>query len=87
MEQVNEKHNDLSLDLQKLIVANKQLRNENSNYKNMIESNNCLIKENEKIIWNKCQHVWERDYDVAFDDHIKYFCSKCGLWNNAYMYK
>ena len=77
----------MSPDIEKIIFANKKLKQDNLDYTNMIKSNNLLIRENEKIIWKKCDHKWERDYEVAFDDRIKYFCSKCGLWNNEYMYK
>ena len=52
----------------------------------MVEANKKLILENEKKIWKQCNHHWIRDYNVAFDDRIKFYCSKCNLWRNEYMY-
>ena len=43
------------------------------------------IKENEKIIWKSCPHIWEKD-DCSGYDRTSYFCSKCKLWRNHYMY-
>ena len=72
-------------EINKLIFANNQMKIDNVNYSNMIKSNNELIKQNEKQIWGKCKHIWKRDYNVAFDDRIKYYCSICKLWNNEYI--
>ena len=87
MEKEINKKSNINPDVEKLIFANKKLREDNNSYCKIINSNNSLIKENEKQLWKICDHQWQRDYEVAFDDRIKYFCSKCGLWNNEYMYK
>lgn len=73
-------------EVQKLLYSNRKLNEEINEYMNLIEANKKLISENEKKIWKKCVHTWERDYDVAFDDRIKYYCTKCKLWRNQYMY-
>ena len=73
-------------ELEKMLYANQKLKEDIIYYTKMIEESKKLIHNNEKLIWKKCNHTWKRDYDVAFDDHIKYYCSKCGLWNNDYMY-
>ena len=44
------------------------------------------IKVHEKNLWLTCSHDWERDYDVPFDDKIKYKCSHCNLWRRASLY-
>ena len=74
------------LEVQKLLYSNQKLNEEIYEYMNLIEANKKLISENEKQIWKKCLHNWERDYEVAFDDRIKYYCTKCKLWRNKYMY-
>ena len=45
------------------------------------------VKMKEKILWKECSHEWIRDNTVAFDDHVKYYCKKCSLWRNCYMYQ
>ena len=40
----------------------------------------------EKELWTECEHEWERDWDVAFDDRCKYKCKTCQLWRNRYLY-
>ena len=42
-------------------------------------------KENEKIIFKKCNHDWEYDPN-AFLDRTRYFCTKCTLWRNSCWY-
>ena len=74
------------LEVKKFLYSNEKLRKQISEHLNMVEANKKLIIENEKKIWKKCNHHWERDYNVAFDDRIKYYCSKCNLWRNEYMY-
>ena len=32
-------------------------------------------------------YKWEYDQGCAFDDHTKYFCSICKVWNNHYWYE
>ena len=71
-----------------------EILNENTNLNSQICQLNAKIYElkktitnNEKKIWKLCEHNWERDYTVAFDDHIKHYCKKCLLWRNHYMYQ
>jgi hypothetical protein len=40
----------------------------------------------ERELWDKCEHEWKRDWDVAFDDRCKYFCKTCQLWRNRHLY-
>lgn len=71
---------------QDLINENHQLKNKMYEYEDIIKLIKKRISLNEKNIWEKCNHEWEKDYDVAFDDNCKYFCKKCKLWNNFYLY-
>ena len=43
------------------------------------------IKNNEKIIFDKCIHDWIYDYSST-RDNTRHFCSKCSLWRNACWY-
>ena len=49
--------------------------------------NRWKLNNKEKVLWRICEHEWERDWNAAFDDHIKHFCKKCSLWRNKYMYQ
>ena len=80
IEKIENNTNNNELEVQKLLYSNEQLRKQISEYLTMVEANKKLIIENEKKIWKQCNHHWERDYNVAFDDRIKYYCSKCNLW-------
>ena len=86
IEKIEDNINNNELEVKKLLYSNEQLKKQINEYLNMVEANKKLIKNNEKQIWKKCNHKWERDYEVAFDDRIKYYCSKCNLWRNEYMY-
>lgn len=44
------------------------------------------IKNNEPLIFKKCNHEWEYD-PSAYMDRTKYFCKKCTLWRNSCWYQ
>ena len=46
-----------------------------------------IIKANEKVIWNKCEHEWEWDIASGMYDRNCYYCKHCKLWRNHYMYQ
>ena len=71
---------------QDLINENNQLRNKMYEYEDIIRLIKKRINSNEKDLWEKCNHEWERDFDAAFDDNCKHFCKKCKLWRNSYFY-
>ena len=73
--------------VEKLIIEVKNHHKDIGNKLNEIEKIKASIKEKEKILWKSCDHKWKRDWDVAFDDHIKYYCEKCSLWKCRYMYE
>lgn len=86
IENIENNKNDVELEVKKLLYSNGQLEKQIIDCLNIVKANKKLIKENEKKIWKKCNHNWERDYNVAFDDRIKYYCTKCKLWRNEYIY-
>lgn len=69
------------------------LQTKKNNAKSVIELSRKierLKQDNKRIereLWNKCEHVWERDWDVPFDDRCKYYCSVCKLWRNPHLYR
>ena len=50
-----------------------------------IKENKNLIKEKERILWNKCNHNWVRDTACSDDDLCKKYCSIC-LLRNCYLF-
>jgi len=75
------------MSLTKLLEENKKLRKKIQEYSEIIELIKKTIRRNESIIYKKCPHEWERDYNCAFDDKCNKFCKKCNLWANPYMYQ
>ena len=69
-----------------LINENKILRDTIIDHTRSIEIAKNQIKKNECQIWKMCPHQWERDYDCAFDERTKYYCVKCKLWRNSFLY-
>ena len=45
------------------------------------------IKDNEKIIWKECEHEWKYDTCSGPYERNNYYCVKCKLWRNYYMYQ
>jgi hypothetical protein len=52
-----------------------------------IEKLTDINRQLDKEIWSKCDHVWERDWSVSFDDRCKDFCKVCQLWKNQNLYR
>ena len=69
-----------------LINENKILRDNIADHLRCIEIAKSQIKNNERQIWKMCSHEWKRDYDCAFDERTKYYCIKCKLWRNSFLY-
>jgi len=68
------------------------LENETSRYEIVEMREKIMVLEdkitaNEKIIWTTCDHVWKYDIGVDSRDRNKYFCTKCHLWRNSFMYQ
>ncbi len=63
------------------------MKNQIINYEIEIEKLKKNIRKSEKELWLKCDHEWEYDTCCNFDDRTKYFCKKCKLWRNQYMYR
>ena len=63
----------------------KVLEKENSKYQKQINENKNLIKEKERVLWNKCEHNWVRDPACSDDDLCKKYCSIC-LLRNCYLF-
>ena len=45
------------------------------------------IKSNEKVIWKNCEHEWKYDTCCGQYDRNNYYCAKCKLWRNSYIYE
>ena len=43
-------------------------------------------KENNRKIWDECQHTWVFDTSAPFDDLVKYYCGKCSLYRRRDLY-
>ena len=73
------------MDIKKLIIDTKEKRKKIDELTNMIVLLKEELRENEKKIWNICEHSWVRNVG-CFDDIAKEYCNICGLWRNKYMY-
>ncbi len=73
-------------DAETLIKTNDRLRKQIAANQETNRTMKEQIKENERKLWPLCKHTWVFDYSCAFDDTVRRYCSKCGLWNNALWY-
>ena len=71
----------------KLIEERAQLQTSIYNAETIIRESKQNIKNIEKLLFKKCNHKWQYDYNCAFDDHTKHFCSFCKVWKNRYWYE
>ena len=75
-----------NMEVEKYITRKNNILNEISDLKNLI----IKLKEEEKmidkILWDKCEHVWTLDNSSADDDLCKRYCKTCGLYQNRYLY-
>ena len=69
-----------------LIRENRNMQQEIYNMEKKINDLNQKIKNNEPLIFQKCNHEWEYD-PSAYMDRTKYFCKKCTLWRNSCWYQ
>ena len=76
-------NNDINLE--QLIIKNKSLKKLNNDYLQLIKKNKEEIRNNEKIIWRSCNHEWVRDKG-CYDD-VVFYCKKCNLWRDRYLYQ
>ena len=44
------------------------------------------ISDNQKKIWNLCEHDWEKE-PAQMNEHTTYTCKICHLYKNYYMYR
>ena len=79
----NHAESEVSILLEENIVKRKEILY----YMKIIENLKKDIKNNEKIIFKKCAHVFVRDPNALFDDGCKKYCKKCLLWADKYMYE
>jgi len=68
------------------IKSRKTLENDINFAHRFIDSAKKEIKDLEKFLWNNCQHNWIDLDDGDYYSKIKYHCSICKLYRNAYMY-
>jgi hypothetical protein len=73
-------------DAETLIKANDELRQQIAANQEANRSMKETIKHNERKLWPLCKHTWAIDHSCAFDDTVRRYCSKCGLWNNSLWY-
>lgn len=70
-----------------IIQENSELQQQIYRLESQIRNHQQQIKDNEKKIWKYCTHEWEKDWEGSANDRSSYFCSKCKLWRNEYMYR
>jgi hypothetical protein len=75
-----------NIDCDKLCHENQEHRYEIVELREKIIQLENAIKNNEKIIWNNCEHDWVYDMSCGPYERNKYYCKKCRLWRNSYMY-
>lgn len=74
-------------EVEELIQSRKNNTNDIITLTRKIEKLKSDNKNIERKLWKTCEHVWERDWDVAFDDRCKYYCKVCQLWRNHHLYR
>lgn len=74
-------------EVQQLIESRKNNTDTIHELSRKIEELKRNTKHIERELWYKCEHVWERDWDVPFDDRCKYYCKVCHLWRNRHLYR
>ena len=77
----HEEEIEILLDLNR--KANEEINRKMNEIKKMKEE----IVEREKRMFRLCDHTFVRDYNCMFDDLCKNYCTKCGCWNDEYMYQ
>ena len=75
-----------TIECEKLCNENQEYRYDIVEMREKILKLEDQIKKNEKIIWNNCDHVWEYDITSGQYERNRYYCKKCKLWRNSYMY-
>ena len=83
----NPKDNEISNEIKSLLEQRDNMNQEITQAENTRRRMKENIKDIEKQLFRKCKHKWEYDQGCAFDDHTKYFCSICKVWNNHYWYE
>ena len=72
--------------------VNKYINRKNEIRKELVDLQNLIIqlkeeqKYIEKILWDKCEHVWRLDSSCTDDDLCKRYCTNCRLYQNKYLY-
>ena len=75
------------MSVEELCTQNQEHRYEIVELREKILKLEKIIKSNEKVIWNKCEHEWEWDTACGMYDRNCYYCKHCKLWRNHYMYQ
>ena len=75
------------IDCEKLCNNNQEYRYEIVDMREKISQLEKQIKINEKIIWKNCEHDWKYDTTSGQYERNSYYCKKCLLYNNCYMYQ
>ena len=45
------------------------------------------IKNEERIIFKICKHIWINDNDCCSYEKTRYICKTCNLYKNSYWYE
>ena len=71
---------------EELYNANQEYRYEIVDLREKIWKLEKIIKENEKKMWNSCEHEWVYDTSCGVYERNRYYCKTCKLWKNGYLY-
>ncbi len=69
-----------------LIRENERMQKEINDMEKKIMDLKRKIKNNQPLIFKRCNHEWEYD-PSAYMDRTRYFCKKCKLWRNSCWYQ
>jgi hypothetical protein len=72
-----------SEDVKNMKTIVEYLKKGHHNISLIIKRINELIQESEKCIYDKCEHVFTRDYNCSWDCYgpMPKYCTKCGISN------
>ena len=83
---VSETRTEETTELSILLDQNRKFnRDINTKYRE-IRTLKDTISDNQKKIWNLCEHDWEKE-PAQMNEHTTYTCKICHLYKNYYMYR
>ena len=81
-ETIPEERTELSILLDQTRKFNKDINTKHREIRTLKDT----ISDNQKTIWNLCEHDWEKE-PAQMNEHTTYICKICHLYKNYYMYR